>query len=179
MVAITVYASEKISVLTLLLWRRNTLPFSQKHLSLTCPWRKYVPAPSCDHSRCSPSPPAPTPRREKTPFALFKVTIGNLEVFLKPSNDSSHDFKFAVSANETLSENTDIFMSLLLTLVIRSESPQTQKKQVLFFVFFKYFVFLCNDILLYYILCPWLLVCSSACNVNADVCVTSAYRKQS
>ncbi len=53
---------------------------------------------------------------------------------MKQSHDSSNDNKFPVTANETLSEKTVIFMWLLLMLVIGSKSSQIQMKQ--FFVFF-------------------------------------------
>ncbi len=41
---------------------------------------------------------------------LLKVTTRIFEVFLKQSHDSSDDSKLPVTANKTLSEQTDIFM---------------------------------------------------------------------
>ncbi len=50
-------------------------------------------------------------------------------MFLKQSHVSSDDDKFAVTANETLSEQTDDFMELLLMSEIGSESLQTHTKR--------------------------------------------------
>ncbi len=47
---------------------------------------------------------------------------------MKQSHDSFDDCKFPVTANGTLSEKTVVFMWLLLTPVIGSESPRTQTK---------------------------------------------------
>ncbi len=44
------------------------------------------------------------------PFNDVKVTARNSEVFLKQSHVSSDDDTFLETANETLSEQTDVFM---------------------------------------------------------------------
>ncbi len=41
---------------------------------------------------------------------MLKVTKRNLSVFIKKSHESSSDFTFPVTANETLSEKTAVFM---------------------------------------------------------------------
>ncbi len=64
---------------------------------------------------------------------------------MKPSHDSSDDYKFPETANETLSEKNTIFMCFLLRPVIGTESPQTQSKQIFFFYLFFHFVVLCHD----------------------------------
>ncbi len=72
----------------------------------------------------------------KVRLNFFQVTTRNFEVCMKQSHDSSDDNKFAVTANEPLSEQTDVFMSLLSMSVIVSETTQTQKK-----LFFNILVF--------------------------------------
>ncbi len=42
--------------------------------------------------------------------SVNKVTLRDFEVFLKQSHDSSDDYKFPATANETLSEQTDVYM---------------------------------------------------------------------
>ncbi len=47
----------------------------------------------------------------------IKVTLRNFEVCMKQSHDSSDEFKFPVTVNEPLSEQTDVFMSFFNILV--------------------------------------------------------------
>ncbi len=73
-------------------------------------------------------------------YFILKVTIRNFKVFMKQSHDSSDDYKFPVTANEALSEETAVFMSLLSMFVIGSKCLKNQSKQ-----FLKKIVVLCND----------------------------------
>ncbi len=65
------------------------------------------------------------------------MTTRNFKVVMKQSRDSSDDYKFPVTANETFREKTDVFMELMP--VIGSDSPRTQTK--LFFFFFNNLLF--------------------------------------
>ncbi len=53
---------------------------------------------------------------------------------MKQPHDSSDDYKFPLTANETLSEKTAVFMELLLMPVIGSKFPGTQ---TIYYYFFK------------------------------------------
>ncbi len=69
---------------------------------------------------------------------------------MKQSHDSSDDYKVPLTAKETLSEKIAGFLCGYYQF--GSEFPQTQMKLRL-------------------------LVCTLACNINANSCVTLAYRK--
>ncbi len=60
---------------------------------------------------------------------------------MKRSHDSSEDYECPVTANETLSEKTDVFMWSLLEPVIRSNPRELRQDKFFFFNL----VVLCND----------------------------------
>ncbi len=78
-----------------------------------------------------------------------------------------------------------LLLQLLLLPVIWSKSLWTRTEGFSFCSFSSFFfkislfcAMMCNHVyILYYILCLRLLVCTLACNVNANGCVTLAYKK--